>query len=320
MDYDEEFACELETSSDGPIPNWAKYIIGLSRELGTLGHLGSGFDLAFRGTVPPGAGLSSSAALTTAMALALERAFSYVLDPMESVKLCQRVEHRWVGVECGIMDQMVSRFGRDGQAILLDCRSLEWSEVPIDLQGHRWLIIDSGVRRQLNDSSYNQRRAECDIAVSHLRARDPSVSSLRDVDPERHADAISELDPTIASRVHHVLAETVRVLKTAQLLAAGELLSVGKLILASHRSLKELYEVSHPRLDQLVDRAIEIDGVLGARMTGAGFGGCVIALCQADSMSSLEFAMREVLAEHGHSGWVRELGPVTPAGVVEDST
>jgi len=319
MDRDAEFADELGTAPAGSPPHWSRYLCGLSHELHQLGLVDRGFDLSFRGTVPPGAGLSSSAALEVAATLALARAFDFTLDPLECARLCQRVEHRWVGVQCGIMDQVASRLGRQGQAILLDCRSLDWREVPLDLAGYRLLIVYSGIQRRLEASAYNQRRAECQEAVSQLGAVDPAVTSLRDVDPQRHAASLDELEPTVAARAHHVLAENDRVLQAAHFLADGDLVSFGELMVASHRSLSELYAVSHPLLDLLVDTALGIPGVLGARMTGAGFGGCTITLCEEAGAEAVSRAMREVLQEDGRTGWVRELGRVTPAGVVEEN-
>ena len=155
--------------------------------------------------------------------------------------------------------------------------------------------------------------------MSQLGAVDPAVTSLRDVDPQRHAASLDELEPTVAARAHHVLAENDRVLQAAHFLADGDLVSFGELMVASHRSLSELYAVSHPLLDLLVDTALGIPGVLGARMTGAGFGGCTITLCEEAGAEAVSRAMREVLQEDGRTGWVRELGRVTPAGVVEEN-
>lgn len=320
MDYNEEYMGELDSVRPLESPHWARYFLGLGWELKSLGHLDRGFDFAFRGTVPPGAGLSSSAALETAAALALEKAFGFEMDLLQSVKLCRRVEHRWVDVQCGIMDQMACRLGQENQAILIDCRSLEWREVPLALPGHSLVVTFSGVQRRLDNSAYNRRREECNEGLAQLRSADPFLSHLREFDSSRHSTFLDKMAPSIASRIRHVVEENNRVLQAARYLENGDLSSFGKLMLESHHSLRDLYEVSHPVLDRLVESAMGIDGVLGSRLTGAGFGGCTITLCEDSSVDSLRAAMQIILREEGLKGWVRRVGRVIPAGVVEEAS
>jgi len=229
-----------------------------------------------RGTVPQGAGLGSSAALEVATALALDAVFNLWLNPIELAELCRDVEHRYAGVHCGIMDQLASRLGRPDHALLIDCRSLETRHVPLPFEGHRVVIIDSGVRRNLADEAYNARRAECEEAVSILRKVEPSLNALRDAYPALLMSCERRLFTDRLGRGWHVVSENQRVLDACESLARGDLTTFGQLMNASHTSLREDYEVSHPFLDRLVETAGEINGVLGARLTGAGFGGCTV--------------------------------------------
>jgi galactokinase len=257
-------------------PNWLPYVLGVAHELSERGRIESGVDLVFRGTVPQGAGLGSSAALEVATALALDAVFDLWLNPTDLAKLCRDVEHHYAGVHCGIMDQLVSRLGRADHALLIDCRSLEARHVPLLLEGHRVVIIDSGVHRTLADEAYNTRRAECEEAVSILRKVEPSLNALRDAYPALLMSCEQRLFTDRLARAWHVVSENQRVLDACESLARGDLPAFGQLMNASHTSLREDYEVSHPAVDRLVETATEVDGVLGARLTGGGFGGCIV--------------------------------------------
>ena len=257
-------------------PNWLPYVLGVVHELAQRGRLSSGIDIVFRGTVPQGAGLGSSAVLEVATALALDAVFNLWLNPTELAELCRDVEHRYAGVHCGIMDQLASRLGRSDHALLIDCRSLDARHVPMPLDGHRLVIVDSGVRRELAESGYNERRAECEEAVALLREAEPSITSLRDVTPDTLSNHEKRLSPDLYARCRHVVSENHRVLEACERLAAGDLPAFGRLMKASHLSLRNDFEVSHPALDRLVEEANQVDGVLGARLTGAGFGGCTV--------------------------------------------
>jgi galactokinase len=269
-------------------PLWARYVLGTAREVagragaGRAGALG-GADLYVSGDVPLGAGLSSSASLTVAVALGLAGAWGVELGETEAALLAQRVEHAYAGVQCGIMDQVAVRSGRAGHAVLLDCRSLEHEAVPVPGDEVAVVIVNSGVGRSLAGSAYNERREAVEGAAALLQRRGvtgpgggPSTS-LRDVtlaDLDAHADA---LGGRLYRRACHVVTENARVLDAAEALRAGDLTRVGALMSASHASLRDDYAVSGPELDVLVEEA-EAAGALGARLTGAGFGGCTVNL------------------------------------------
>ncbi|MEM7353338.1 MAG: galactokinase [Acidobacteriota bacterium] len=326
VDFDQSFETELgaERASDGPAserldrsPPWVPYVLGVVEELRALGSVDSAVDLAIRGTVPRGAGLSSSAALEVATLLALEAVFGFALDPMAAARLCHRVEHRWAGVRCGIMDQMASRLGLPGHALLLDCRDLAYRQVPLPLDEHALVIVDSGVRRQLAASAFNQRRRECEVAVEILSRSLGPIRSLREIDDEVLSQHEHRLPPEVARRCRHVVAENRRVEAAEGCLRTAALDRLGGLMTASHRSLRDLYEVSSPELDQLVDTALAVDGVFGSRLTGAGFGGCTVTLARRDAVPALRQAIESTLRQLGLAGAVLETGPAIRAGLVE---
>jgi galactokinase len=218
------------------------------------------------------------------------------------------------------MDQMACRFGRPASALLIDCRRLDHRPVPLQLAGHALVITDSGVRRRLGDSAYNQRRRECERGVDFLCRHDPTLEALRDVTPGFLAAHEENLPADIAARCRHVVEENDRVLAAAAALERGDLPHLGALMTASHASLRDLYAASHPVLDQLVAAACSVPGVLGSRLTGAGFGGCTVTLCTADAVAPLCRLMEEVCGELGVSGSCRPLGTPAAAAVLEDTS
>jgi len=288
-----------EQDFDGPVDytgfGWLPYVLGVVHELAQRGRIECGVDIVFRGTVPRGAGLSSSAALEVATALALDAVFNLWLNPIDMARLCRDVEHRYAGVRCGIMDQFASRLGRPDNALLIDCRSLDARHVPMPLDNHRLVIVDSGVRRERVDSAYNQRRAEFEEAVTRLREADDSITSLRDVTLGMLAEHKNLLPPDLFVRCRHVISENNRVADACESLANGDLAAFGRLMNASHFSLRNDFEVSHPALDRLVEEAIQVDGVLGARLTGAGFGGCTVNLVTETALSDLKQRMQPLI-------------------------
>jgi galactokinase len=193
------------------------------------------------------------------------------------------------------MDQFASRLGRSDHALLIDCRSLDARHVPMPLGGHRLVIVDSGVRRELADSAYNQRRTECEEAVALLHGVDASITSLRDVTPDKLSEHEKRLPPDLFARCRHVVSENHRVLEACERLATGDLPGFGRLMNASHLSLRNDFEVSHPALDRLVEEARQVDGVLGSRLTGAGFGGCTVNLVAESALSELEERLRPLV-------------------------
>jgi galactokinase len=247
-------------------PAWARYVGGVVAELQpTTGLRGS-----ITTTLPIGSGLSSSAALELAVALAL----GFVGTPLELAKLCQRAEQRSSGVPCGIMDQLASASGIEGHALLIDCHTLSIDPVPVPSEAEV-VVVHSGQQRTLAGSAYADRRAQCEAAEEVL-------GPLR---LAQHPDVVEVIaDPNVRRRARHVISENGRVRAAAAALAAGDLVEVGRQMIASHASLRDDFEVSTPALDALVERLCAADGVFGARLTGAGFGGCVVALTTAGAL------------------------------------
>ena len=267
--------------------HWSCYVLGVVEELRLLGLVSHGFDAVIDGNLNLGAGLSSSAALETAMALALESVFGFEMSRIDIATLCQRVEHRYANVMCGIMDQFASGLGRSNHALLLDCRTLSHVNIPTNLDKYRIVIISSELKRELASSAYNERRAECEEGVALFRQHDPTIVSLRDVTPDLFDAYGNQLSEVVFRRCRHVITENARVLDASAALSAGELVHFGRLMTASHHSLKEDFEVSCDELDCLVDIANCTEGVLGSRMTGAGFGGCTVTLIHMDAIEIL---------------------------------
>jgi galactokinase len=267
--------------------HWSCYVLGVVEELRLLGLVSHGFDTVIDGNLNLGAGLSSSAALETAMALALQSVFGFEMSRIDIATLCQRVEHRYANVMCGIMDQFVSGLGRSTHALLLDCRTLSHVNIPTNLDKYRIVIISSEVKRELASSAYNERRAECEEGVALVRQHDPTIVSLRDVTPDLFDAYGDQLSEVVFRRCRHVITENARVLDASAALSAGELVHFGRLMTTSHNSLRDDFEVSCDELDCLVAIANETDGVLGSRMTGAGFGGCTVTLIHMDAIETL---------------------------------
>jgi galactokinase len=256
---------------------WTDYLTGVASLLQERGTPLSGANMYVYGNVPRGSGLSSSAALELAAAFALIEMNGLAITPVETATLCQRAEHEFAGVKCGIMDQFISCLGKKDNALLLDCRTLAYEYVPIP-PGVDLLVCDTGVKRALAGSEYNQRREECNTGVRILASTLKGITALRDVPAARFQELAGMLDPVVRKRCMHVIMENERVGRSARALREGNLSEFGKLMYESHLSLRRDYEVSCPELDLLVDLCAGADGVIGARMTGAGFGGCAIAL------------------------------------------
>ncbi|HEX2038008.1 MAG TPA: galactokinase [Chloroflexota bacterium] len=279
----------LEEASQPTRERWSHYERGVALMLMEAGHRLGGFEAVISGDVPSSAGLSSSAAVEVATATALKALFELDLDPVRLALLCQRAENQVVGVNCGIMDQFIAALGKRDHALFLDCRSLETRHVPLrgaagDDAGVQILVADTAVKRGLVDSEYNRRRAECDEAVRLLGERLPGVRALRDVSLaqfEAHAAALPEV---VRRRARHVISENERVQASVEALSAGDLVTFGRLMDESHTSLHRDYEVTVPELDAMVEAARAVPGVYGARMTGAGFGGCTVSLVRAEAV------------------------------------
>lgn len=264
-------------SPQSSLPSWVRYPAGVAWALEQSGRSVCGLRAAFASSVPIGAGLSSSAAVEAAFALAWQAAGGWSASAMELALMCQRAENEYVGVHCGLMDQFASLHGQRGQALILDCRTLAWEPVPIPAEAVV-VVADSGVRRHLGASAYNTRRAECDEAVRLLQPRLPGIRTLRDVTPTDFAQHAAALPPAIRCRAQHVIEECERTHKMAAALRLADLARAGDLLNQSHESLRTLYEVSGPELDALALAARGLHGCYGARLTGAGFGGCTVQL------------------------------------------
>jgi len=295
-DHREEGEIDLDAPASPRRGTWLDYVEGTARVVEErMGRL-PGADLLVAGDVPEGAGLSSSAALEMALAVALASLAGWSLDRRALALAGQAAEHRFVGTRCGIMDQLVSMLGQAGHALLIDCRSLEARPIPLPPPRAAILVFDSGVRHRHASGEYNVRRAQCEEAVATLGARLPGVRALRDVTPadlERHAAALSE---PLLKRARHVVLEIDRTVKAAAALSAGDLAGFGRLMFASHTSLRDDFEVSVPELDTLVQAARSAPGVLGARMTGGGFGGCTVTLAEVGTVEGAGAAIANAFA------------------------
>jgi galactokinase len=260
-----------------PRKDWTDYPIGVAQQLIRAGFPVEPANFLIRSAVPEGSGLSSSAALEVSMALALLR--GRALAALELARLCQRAEREFVGIPSGIMDQYVSIFGQAHSAIELDCRSLEHRLVSLP-DGITFGAVNSMVKHALASSAYKERVHECARAVEDIRARYPDVQSLRDVTEEQLANCEAALGPVIARRARHVITENTRVERFARACRQRDLRAMGELLVESHRSLQQDYEVSCEELDFLVEAALAAEGTYGARMTGGGFGGCIVAMLE----------------------------------------
>lgn len=259
--------------------DWSDYPLGVTEMLRQAGYPIGGYEAEFTGTLPPGAGLSSSAAIEVCTALLLMRLFDLKIEPLELAKLCRRAENEFVGVNCGLLDQVSSIFGKRNSAVFLDCRAETVSTIAFP-EGVALLIVHSGVKHALVGGEYNERREQCFAAAEAL-----GVPALRDVTSAQLAAA--DLPDLVKRRAAHVVGENERVLEAVEDLRQGDAASFGKLMTASHRSSMENFENSTPELDALVKIATALPGVHGARLTGGGFGGAIVALVQREHIDQL---------------------------------
>ncbi|MDH3743981.1 MAG: galactokinase [Acidobacteriota bacterium] len=275
-----------------PPLTWLDYPAGVSWVLTHAGLSAPPLDAVLTGDIPIGAGVSSSAAVEVAFLLAWQAAGEFELERLQMARLARRVENDYLGVGSGIMDQYASLHGRDGHLLLLDCRTLESQPVPV-AGGTALLVADSGIRRQLVDSDYNDRPRECAEATALLRHRLPGLRTLRDVGLEDLEQFEAILPEPLARRARHVVEECARVLAGANALRQDDLVTFGNLIRASHESSRDLYDVSIPALDTLAEAAWSAEGCYGARLSGAGFGGCVTAFVDEAAIDGVSTAMDE---------------------------
>ena len=262
---------------DAPKASWARYIFGVCREMIKRGVAVKGFNTAFAGDVPLGAGMSSSAALESTYAFALNELFNGNIDKFELAKVGQATEHNYCGVKCGIMDQFASVFGKAGSLIRLDCRSLEYEYFPFKPEGYRLVLVDSVVKHELASSAYNKRRQSCETAVAAIKKNHPNVEFLRDATMDMLKEVKNEITAEDFMRAEYVIEEIQRVLDVCDALQVGDYETVGQKMYETHHGMSKLYEVSCEELDFLNDCAKEC-GVTGSRVMGGGFGGCTINL------------------------------------------
>lgn len=289
-DYDQHF----QTETIAPVQlGWANYLLGVVAQFIHAGRRVPGFDCVFGGELPIGAGMSSSASLECGLAFALNSIFQYNFSKLDLVHFSQQAEHQYAGVQCGIMDQFAVMHGKENQAIRLDCRSLEYSYFPLQLTDYMIVLVNSGVKHALAGSAYNKRRMECEAGVALLQQFDPAVRALRDVSMESLKRYENQFTPTVYKRCSYVINENIRLETACKALELGDIRSFGQQMYASHDGLRDQYEVSCTELDQLVALAGRVDGVMGARMMGGGFGGCTINLIRRSCLPQFEQTIKQ---------------------------
>ena len=285
---------------DLPKEGWAKYIFGVCREIIKRGGTVKGFDTAFSGDVPLGAGMSSSAALESTYAFALNDMLNLGIDKFELARIGQSTEHNYVGVKCGIMDQFASIFGKKGNLIRLDTKSMEYAYFPFDPKGYKLVLLDTVVKHELASSAYNKRRESCEHAARTIAKRHPEVEFLRDASMEMLNEVKGEISEEDYIRAEYVIEETQRVLDVCDALEAGDYETVGQKMFETHHGMSKLYEVSCEELDFLNDVARD-HGVTGSRVMGGGFGGCTINLVKDELYDSfINDAKTQFKAKYGH--------------------
>ncbi len=287
LQQDKPAGFSLNDPSPKPRHDWTDYIRGVQLQLAQAGVLTPAADLLIDSTVPMGAGLSSSAALEVSTALALLHLAGANLDREAIARLCQRAENEFVGSRSGIMDQFASLFGRRDHAVLLDCRSLETRYIPVPA-GVKLVICNTMVKHSLASGEYNARRAECEACVQYFSQFRSGVTALRDVTEKDFQQHQAGLPEVLRRRCRHVITENARVLQAARALDSGDLAEFGRLMYESHASLRDDYEVSCRELDVMVELTRHIPGTFGARMTGGGFGGCIVALVEEQKTEDFE--------------------------------
>jgi galactokinase len=288
-----EFTFDLDHPGRPRRSSWIDYVEGTAQAMLKRDIAISGANLQIASDIPIGAGLSSSAALEISVAFALARLGGASEPDGLELALCgQAAENDYVGARVGIMDQLITMLAQEGTALLIDCRTLERTAVPLNLGSAQILICNTRVKHQLASSAYNERREQCERGVQLIRARLPSIRSLRDVSQAQFDASAAGLPEPIRRRCRHVIGENERVLRTSRALGRGHLEEIGELMVQSHRSLRDDYEVSCAELDAAVEAAIAEPGVYGARMTGGGFGGCTITLLEQAAVDRVSAAVR----------------------------
>ncbi len=286
-DFDQQLGFDLDRIQNRN-ESWLEYIKGVAAHLVKEGYSPMGFQGVIQSNLPIGAGLSSSAAVEMATIKAFSGVSDFSLETREMALIGQKVENEWIGLNCGIMDQLISAGGVRDHAVFIDCRSLEYRPIPIPDKA-LIAILDTTTRRELAHSAYNERRQQCETATATLK-----VPSLRDLSMDFFSENRSKLEPIVANRALHVISENQRTQLTAEKLERNDLEAAGRLLVESHHSLRDLYEVSSPALNQMSEAAMKSKGCYGARMTGGGFGGCAVALVDAGKADDFQEDVRRL--------------------------
>lgn len=318
LDVNDSISFDLRDPAVKRRGSWVDYVEGTVRCLQKRFDLQNGADIIFASTVPSGAGLSSSAALEVSMGYAILSLNGLEVDRGELVFAAQQAEHEFVGARTGIMDQFTSVFGAQGHALLLDCRSVDETLIPLEIEGAMLVVCDTKVQHKLASSEYNTRRAECEKGVELLSRDLPGIKSLRDVTLKDFEQCEKGLPEPIGRRCRHVITENIRTQEAASALRNCDLPGAGSLMFGSHLSLRNDYEVSCPELNTLVEIAGTIDGVYGARMTGGGFGGCTVNLIKAEVLEDFRRNIRRGYNEK--FGFAPEIYVVHPSDGASEIT
>jgi galactokinase len=293
LGYNAETKFSLDNLTPSKKDTWVNYLMGVMDEMQKAGYPLQGANLIFISDIPKGAGLSSSAALEVVTALTMVKLNLLEIEPEKMARLCQQAENNFVGVACGIMDQYVSCLGQKNFALFIDCRSNDYELIPFKNHNYQIVICNSKVQRGLVDSEYNKRREECKIAAEFFKHNlNRDARALRDISIDEYKRYQAQLPEVIARRARHVISENYRVQAGVQALREENFLAFGQLMVESHQSLKEDYEVSCAELDLLVKLALKQKGVLGARMTGAGFGGCTVNLIEKNYVDTFKKSIK----------------------------
>ena len=285
---------EIKTTTLG----WPNYILGVIDQIQKTGVELGGCNLLIDGDIPIGAGLSSSAALECATLFAFNELFGLQFTRIQMAFMAQKAEHDFAGVHCGLMDMFASLFGKKDHVIKLDCRSLEYEYVPLDIKGYKILLLNTNVKHALSSSEYNTRRIQCEQSITWIQQQEPTVNSLRDATIEMLEKYVLPKDILIYNRCKYVVEENIRLISACADLENGNIEALGKKMFATHEGLKSLYEVSCPELDFLVDQVKGHPAVLGARMMGGGFGGCTINIVKEEAIESLVTMLEPLYEKH----------------------
>jgi len=291
-DYGEKASFKVDSPTLDEEHLWANYVMGVVDVMVKEGHTLGGADMVVRGDIPQGAGLGSSGALLMATATIFSELFHLEIDSVDLAYVGKSAENSFVGVQCGIMDQFVSALGRRDHVLFIDCRTNDYDLIPLD-PNYSIVVANTMVRRELANSAYNERRRQCSEGVRILKRSLPQIKALRDVSPEQFERYERGLPDVIRKRCRHVIGENSRVLEAAKALKDGDIERLGELMYEAHRSLRDDYEVSCRELDALIEAAKEILGTVGARMTGAGFGGCTVNLVRREHAQGFVHEIKE---------------------------